>query len=271
MAAYGSGAVSRAIRDATPVMNVDIGGGTSKIAVCADGKVIDLTAVDVGARLVVTDEQGRVTRVEEAGRQFGAELGLKLELGAVLKPDDARALAARMTDRLFEAMKGGSPKVGSSSLLRLDALHACARDFRSDDLGRRVRICLWPREDELRRSRADARGRNPRAHPELGQEAGQAGRRHPRHRDRRVAIHDAGERQHDLCLADGRDPGAQRARDRARHEPGRRRDRCRDGRGRDQGGARGVSISATASGRWRCSRRGAARRRSRGSMRSAAA
>jgi ethanolamine utilization protein EutA len=122
MAAYGSGAVSRAIRDATPVMNVDIGGGTSKIAVCAGGKVIDLTAVDVGARLVVTDDQSRITRIEEAGRQFGAELGLKLELGVVLKPDDARALAALMTDRLFEAMKGGSPKVGASSLLRLDAL-----------------------------------------------------------------------------------------------------------------------------------------------------
>ena len=122
MAAYGSGAVSRAIRDATAVMNVDIGGGTSKIAVCADGKVIDLTAVDVGARLVVVDDAGRVTRIEEAGRQFGAELGLKLELGAVLKPEDARALAARMADRLFEAMKGGSPKVGASSLLRLDAL-----------------------------------------------------------------------------------------------------------------------------------------------------
>jgi ethanolamine utilization protein EutA (predicted chaperonin) len=122
MAAYGSGAVSRAVRDGTPVMNVDIGGGTSKIAVCAEGKVIDLTAVDVGARLVVTDDSGRITRVEEAGRQFGAELGLKLELGAFLKPDDARALAARMADRLFEAMKGGSPKVGASSLLRLDAL-----------------------------------------------------------------------------------------------------------------------------------------------------
>ena len=122
MAAYGSGAVSRAVRDGTPVMNVDIGGGTSKIAVCADGKVIDLTAVDVGARLVVSDDQGRIVRIEEAGRQFGAELGLKLELGAVLTPDNARALAARMTDRLFEAMKGGSPKVGSSSLLRLDPL-----------------------------------------------------------------------------------------------------------------------------------------------------
>src|SRR6201988_4136046 len=72
MAAYGSGAVSRAIRDATPVMNVDIGGGTSKIAVCADGKVIDLTAVDVGARLVCLDDAGRIVRGGEGGRGVAA-------------------------------------------------------------------------------------------------------------------------------------------------------------------------------------------------------
>src|SRR6266513_3039139 len=59
MAAYGSGAVQRSARDKAMVMNVDIGGGTSKIAVCSNGKVIDLTAVDVGARLVVTDSDGR--------------------------------------------------------------------------------------------------------------------------------------------------------------------------------------------------------------------
>src|SRR5215213_11312961 len=35
MAAYGSGAVGRSIRDQCTVMNVDVGGGTSKIAVCA--------------------------------------------------------------------------------------------------------------------------------------------------------------------------------------------------------------------------------------------
>ncbi len=39
-----------------PVMNVDVGGGTAKIAVCADGKVIDVTALDVGARLIVLDD-----------------------------------------------------------------------------------------------------------------------------------------------------------------------------------------------------------------------
>src|SRR5437660_5076610 len=34
MAAYGSGAASRSIRDKACIMNVDVGGGTSKIAVC---------------------------------------------------------------------------------------------------------------------------------------------------------------------------------------------------------------------------------------------
>ncbi len=75
MAAYGSGAAARSIENAAPVMNVDVGGGTSKIAVCADGKVLDVTAVDVGARLVVLDSEGRIVRLEEAGRRFGAELG----------------------------------------------------------------------------------------------------------------------------------------------------------------------------------------------------
>jgi ethanolamine utilization protein EutA len=122
MAAYGSGAAARSIRDNVTVMNVDIGGGTSKIAVCAEGKVIDLTAIDVGARLVCLDEAGRIARIEEAGRRFAAELGISLEIGAPLPEQSARALAARMADRLFEAMKGGVPAIGGSGLCRIDPL-----------------------------------------------------------------------------------------------------------------------------------------------------
>jgi len=122
MAAYGSGAVQRSIRDGAVVMNIDVGGGTSKIAVCSGGKVVDLTAVDVGARLVVTDASGRITRMEEAGRQFAAALGLKLDVGSALTSDNARALAASMADKLFEAVEGKSPKLGASSLLRLDPI-----------------------------------------------------------------------------------------------------------------------------------------------------
>jgi ethanolamine utilization protein EutA len=122
MAAYGSGAVARSIRDQATVMNVDVGGGTSKIAVCADGKVIDLTAVDVGARLVCLDGDGRIVRIEEAGKRFAAELGIPLAIGAPLPPEAAKALAARMTERLFEAMEGKVPTVDGAGLCRLDPL-----------------------------------------------------------------------------------------------------------------------------------------------------
>jgi ethanolamine utilization protein EutA len=122
MAAYGSGAAARSIRDGAAVMNVDVGGGTAKIAVCHDGAVAAITALDVGARLVCTDAEGRITRIEEAGRHFGAALGLSLDTSGVLAPGDAERLAARMADALFEAMRGGTPRLGTAGLLRLAPL-----------------------------------------------------------------------------------------------------------------------------------------------------
>jgi ethanolamine utilization protein EutA len=122
MAAYGSGAAARSIRDECVVMNVDVGGGTSKIAVCADGKVIDIAAVDVGARLVCLEPDGKITRVEDAGRRYGAELDLDLQAGGMLTLEQGRALAGLMADRLFETMRGGAPTAQGVSLLRTDPL-----------------------------------------------------------------------------------------------------------------------------------------------------
>src|SRR5260370_9185122 len=122
MAASGSGSVARSIRDRTTVMNVDVGGGRAKISMCSEGRVVDVAAIDVGGRLVCLDGSGRVVRIEEAGRRFAGELGIKLELGEHLEAEAARALAARMAERLFEAMAGGSPTAAGSGLLRLDPL-----------------------------------------------------------------------------------------------------------------------------------------------------
>ena len=122
LAAFGSGAVARSIRDASSVMNVDIGGGTSKIAVCAAGDVVEMTAVDVGARVVAFDESGRVTRIEEAGRRFAAEVGLDLDVGVRAAPAEFDRIAERMADRLFEVMSQSTLSPGTSALLRLAAL-----------------------------------------------------------------------------------------------------------------------------------------------------
>src|SRR5437660_2412135 len=58
MAAHGSGAVQRSAEADRTILNVDIGGGTTKLAVCQAGRVREQAAIDVGARLVVVDAQG---------------------------------------------------------------------------------------------------------------------------------------------------------------------------------------------------------------------
>jgi ethanolamine utilization protein EutA len=128
MAAHGSGAVARSLRENATVINIDIGGGTSKIAICLGGKVSARTALDAGSRLVSLDGDGRVVRIEDAARLYGNELGIKLAVGEILEPEDARAMAELMADCLMEALGGGSPRAGGAALLRLYPLPAVCVD-----------------------------------------------------------------------------------------------------------------------------------------------
>jgi len=122
LAAFGSGACARSIRESARVMNVDVGGGTTKIAVCEAGDVLEMTAADIGARIVSFDSEGRVKRIEEAGRRFAAEVGLVLQIGG--KPDATRlnTLVERMADRLFEIISKPALGADTAALLRLDPL-----------------------------------------------------------------------------------------------------------------------------------------------------
>jgi len=90
--------------------------------VCEAGEVIEMTAVDVGARIVSFDTEGRVKRIEEAGRRFASEVGLLLEIGRKPEATLLDAMAERMADRLFEIMSRPVLRAESSDLLRLDPL-----------------------------------------------------------------------------------------------------------------------------------------------------
>ena len=122
LAAFGSGAAARSIRDAARVMNIDIGGGTSKVAVCEQGDVLEITAIDVGARVIALDAAGNVERIEEAGKRFATEVGVALEIGKPLSQADAKKIAERMADRLFEAVSAKELSKETAALLRIDAL-----------------------------------------------------------------------------------------------------------------------------------------------------
>jgi ethanolamine utilization protein EutA len=105
MAAHGSGAAALSREPVRTLLNVDIGGGTSKLALVRKGEVLETMAINVGGRLVALDEQGRVTRIEPAARMLSEHLGLDLRLGEPLPVEAQRCLAGALADCLVEAIR----------------------------------------------------------------------------------------------------------------------------------------------------------------------
>ncbi len=105
MAAHGSGAVALSQRLGT-VLNIDVGGGTTKIALCLDGEIVARTAVDAGARLIAFDEDGRITRLEPFGVRHLGAIGTDLAVGDVLPPDVREGVARQMAQTIMAAAQG---------------------------------------------------------------------------------------------------------------------------------------------------------------------
>ena len=122
MAAHGSGAVSLS-RDGSVVLNVDVGGGTSKFALCRDGEVLETAAVAVGGRLVAHDD-GRVTRVEGPAQQAAATVGTSIVLGDAFPPESQQQLVDVMAGVLLDMIAGGDGGELGRTLLVTEPLTA---------------------------------------------------------------------------------------------------------------------------------------------------
>jgi ethanolamine utilization protein EutA len=106
LAAHGSGAVELSDRRLKTVMNVDVGGGTTKIAVIRRGEVVDTASLFVGARHVVLDEEGRAIRVEEPAEIVASANGFAVSVGEVVSEDQQAVMASSLADSLFELIRG---------------------------------------------------------------------------------------------------------------------------------------------------------------------
>ena len=107
LAAHGSGAVRRSREAATPlVLNIDIGGGTTKLALCHDGQVEETAALDIGARLFAWDAAGIVRTATPAGLRVADEAGVRVVLGEKAEPKTLDAVADRIADLALRAALG---------------------------------------------------------------------------------------------------------------------------------------------------------------------
>jgi ethanolamine utilization protein EutA len=104
LAAYGSGAASASHEHAQRILNIDIGGGTTKLAVVDDGRVVATAAVHIGGRLMAVDAAGRIARLDPAGREHAAAAGFSWSRGAIVSPAAMDAVAENMADSLVAAI-----------------------------------------------------------------------------------------------------------------------------------------------------------------------
>lgn len=111
LAAHGSGAVERST-SGVPVVAMDVGGATTKLALAVDGRVRSTAALVAGGRLLAWDESRRLVRAEAPAVQLGAAIGVPLRLGAVVEPSLIETVCEHMAAAVLAQLGGAAGQAG---------------------------------------------------------------------------------------------------------------------------------------------------------------
>ena len=161
LAAYGSGAAQVSHDEDLHVLNIDIGGGTTKLALIEHGRIVRTAAIHIGGRLAVVDAHGRITRLDPAGRRLAALAGFDWQLGNEVSADHLEAVARAAAEALIDSILGKRHDLYLTDAIELQGIDGVmfsggvgeyvyqreARDF--GDLGRRLGGALRARLGRL--------------------------------------------------------------------------------------------------------------------------
>ena len=96
LSAHGSGAVALSAEQQCRVLNIDIGGGTTKLAVAEGGKVLSTAAFHVGGRLLAIDDTSRISVFEPGGQSLARQVGFQWQVGDCVTAAQIEKLADHM-------------------------------------------------------------------------------------------------------------------------------------------------------------------------------
>jgi ethanolamine utilization protein EutA len=122
LAGYGSGAAWASNERHERILNIDIGGGTTKFAIVERGRVTATAAIHVGGRLHVFDAARSLTRLEPAGRHLAAEAGQDWTLGTRVTEEEIDRLAQSMAEAILAAATEPNPAQQVRGLFLTDPL-----------------------------------------------------------------------------------------------------------------------------------------------------
>ncbi|MHA1138197.1 MAG: ethanolamine ammonia-lyase reactivating factor EutA [Candidatus Thorarchaeota archaeon] len=106
LGAMGSGIVDVSLETMRTILHVDIGGGTSNLAIVSKGHIHSTGCTNVGGRLLGIDEDFKIWRIDEPTNFVMQELGMSYEIGDTIPEEDARTIAREYARALIEVMQG---------------------------------------------------------------------------------------------------------------------------------------------------------------------
>lgn len=105
IAGKGAGAHTYAKEHATSVVNLDIGGGTTNLAVFCNDDLIDTGCLDIGGRLIKVDKStGRITYIADKIKRLIERKGLSVQLGQAVTPEELIPVVDEMVKLLEESV-----------------------------------------------------------------------------------------------------------------------------------------------------------------------
>jgi ethanolamine utilization protein EutA len=72
------------------------------LAVVRDGRILEATAINVGARIITFDDAGILTKIERAAEIVAADRGLSLRIGQSVTEETRQELASALCEALLE-------------------------------------------------------------------------------------------------------------------------------------------------------------------------
>ena len=109
LAAHGSGAVAYSAEQQCRVLNIDIGGGTTKLAVAECGRVLSTAAFHVGGRLLATDGADTITLLEPGGQALAHQVGYAWQVGSRVTNAQVERVANYMAQAVLSLAQDEEP------------------------------------------------------------------------------------------------------------------------------------------------------------------
>ena len=122
LAAHGSGAVDLSRDGARAILNVDVGGSTTKLALAVDGQVVATCAFAVGGRLLAFDAEGRLARIDASASLAAQAVGVRLRLGERPGAAQLRKVIDALADAAIALIRGEPPAGLAQRLLLTETL-----------------------------------------------------------------------------------------------------------------------------------------------------